>query len=105
MRGEGRRRFVALLAGAAAALRGLGSARAQAPPKVSMEEAGERRRRLGKALRELNEAAGLGVTPEDLDRAEAYATGAILEAEQKLRSLVLDDSLDVPIVFRARRRP
>src|SRR5262245_16661288 len=103
MRGEGRRRFVALLAGAAAVLRGLGAAQAQAPPKVSMKDVGERRRRLASALRELNEAAGLGVTPEDLDRAEAYASGAILEAEQKLRPLVLDDALDVPIVFRARR--
>jgi hypothetical protein len=105
MRGAGRRRFVALLASGAATLRGLGSAQAQAPPKVSMEDAGERRRRLGRTLRELNEVAGLGVADDDLDRAEAYATGAILEAELKLRPLVLGDSLDVPIVFRARRQP
>jgi hypothetical protein len=56
-----------------------------------MEEAGERRRRLGAALRELNETAGLGVTKEDFERAEAYATGALLESEAKLRRLVLDE--------------
>jgi hypothetical protein len=70
-----------------------------------MDEAGERRQRLGRALRELNESAGLGIAPDDVDRAEAYATGAILEAEKKLRPVRLDDGLDLPVVFRARRRP
>jgi hypothetical protein len=70
-----------------------------------MERTGEERRRLGAALRELNDAAGLGVTGDELERAEAYATGAILEAEAKLRPLVLDPGLDLPVVFRARRRP
>jgi hypothetical protein len=46
----------------------------------------------------------LGVTGEDLDRAELYATGALLEAEARLRPLVLPDGLDLPVVFKARRR-
>ena len=56
-------------------------------------------------MRELNAAAGLGVTPEELERAEAYATGAILEAEARLRPLVLAEGLDLPVIFQARRRP
>lgn len=98
-----RRRFLGLLGGAAAAA-GTGRAEAQAPPHVSMDEAGERRRRVAAAMRALNEAAGLGVTPDELERAEAYATGAILEAEAKLRPIVLDDRLDLPVAFAARRR-
>ena len=96
-----RRRFLGLLTAAAAAE---GGAEAQAPPRASMDVAGDRRRRLGAALRELNEAAGLGVTADELERAEAYATGAILEAEAKLRPLALDEALDLPVAFRARRR-
>ena len=104
MGGNGRRGFIGLLTGAAAALGAGRGAEAQAPPKVSMNDAGDRRQRLGAALRELNEAAGLGVTPEDLERAEAYATGAILETEAKLRPIVLDTGLDLPVVLKARRR-
>jgi len=102
---KNRRRFIGLLTGVAAGVGAGKRAEAQAPPRVSMDEAGDRRRRLGAALRELNEAAGLGVTPDELERAEAYATGAILEAEAKLRPLVLDPALDLPVVFGARRRP
>ena len=105
MPGKGRRRFVGTLAGAAAGLGAATAVEAQAPPRVTMDQAGDRRRRLGAALRELNEAAGLGVAPEDLERAEAYATGAILEADAKLRPRVLDEGLDLPVAFRARRRP
>lgn len=101
MRRKSRRRFLGLLAGAATAG---GGAEAQAPPHVSMDEVGERRRRLAAALRALNEAAGLGVTSDELERAEAYATGAILEAEAKLRPIVLDEGLDLPVEFAARRR-
>jgi hypothetical protein len=70
-----------------------------------MEKTGDERRRLGAALRDLNDAGALGVTADELERAEAYATGAILEAAAKLRPLVLDPGLDLPVVFRARRRP
>jgi hypothetical protein len=70
-----------------------------------MEQAGDRRRRLAAALRQLNEAAGLGIAPDELERAEAYASGAILEAEAKLRPRRLDGALDLPVVFRARRLP
>lgn len=104
MRDSDRRRFLRLLTGATAALGGAIPADAQAPPRVSMDEAGDRRRRLGAALRALNEAAELGVTADELERAEAYVTGAILEAQAKLRPIALDDSLDLPVVFRARRR-
>jgi len=100
---DGRRSFIGALTGMA-----LGASRRaepQAPAKVTMDEAGERRQRLGKVLRELNDNAGLGIAPDDIERAEAYATGAILETEAKLRPIRLDDALDVPIVFRARRRP
>lgn len=93
------------LAGVSAALGARGTAEAQAPPRVSPTDAGHRRRRLAAALRELNEAAGLGVTPDELERAEAYATGAILEVEAKLRPVVLDERLDLPVTFSARRRP
>jgi hypothetical protein len=93
-----RRRFLgslALAAGTTAA-----TAHGQAAPEVAL---GEENRRLGTALRGLNELAGLGVTPDELERAEAYATGALLEARVKLRPLVLDDTLDLPVVFRARK--
>jgi hypothetical protein len=105
MSGTGRRRFVGSLAGVAAALGARKGAEAQAPPRVNMDETGDRRRRLGDALRELNEAAGLGITPDELARAEAYATGAILEMEAKLRPLALDDRIEPPLVFQARLRP
>jgi hypothetical protein len=45
------------------------------------------------------------VAPDDIARAEAYATGAIRETETKLRPLRLDDALDLPVVFRGRRQP
>lgn len=101
---SGRRRFIGSVGGVAALLGGRGEALAQAFPKVSIQETEERRRRLAKALRELNDAAGLGVTADDFERAEAYVTGAILEAEAKLRPLVLPEGLDLPVVFKARRR-
>ena len=100
-----RRSFGRLAAAVVAALGARGTVEAQAPPRVSPADAGDRRRRLAAALRELNDAAGLGVTPDELERAEAYATGAILEAETKLRPVVLDERLDLPLTFRARRRP
>ena len=104
MRRQSRRRFMGGLVGGTAALGARGIAEAQAPPRVSLADGGDRRGRLAAALRELNEAAGLGVTPDELERAEAYATGAILEAEAKLRPIVLDEGLDLPVTFSARRR-
>lgn len=98
---KSRRRFLGLITAAAAAGR---VAEAQAPPRVSMDDAGERRCRLAAEMRTLNEAAGLGVTADELERAQAYASGAILEAEAKLRPIVLDDALDLPVAFAARRR-
>ena len=101
---RGRRRFIAGVSSTALALRAGGNAEAQAPPRASLAGAEERRKRLAAAIRELNEAAGLGVVAEDLEGAEAYAVGALLEAEAKLRPLRLDPGLDLPVVFRARRR-
>ena len=99
-----RRRFVGSLAGAAAVTSAPLRIEAQAFPKTDIERAAEPRRKLAAALRELNDAAGLGVTPDEIDRAEAYATGAILEAHAKLRPLVLSDDLDLSTVFRAPRK-
>jgi hypothetical protein len=102
MSGKGRRGFIGLLTGAA-----VGAARGgepQAPAKASMDEAGGRRQRLARVLRELNDTAGLGIAPDDVDGAETYATAAILEMEKKLRPVRLEDDLDLPVVFRARRR-
>ena len=104
MRGQSRRGFLGGLAAVTTAVGARGSAEAQAPPRVSLADGGDRRRRLAAALRELNDVAGLGVTPDELERAEAYATGAILEAEAKLRPIVLDEGLDLPVAFSARRR-
>jgi hypothetical protein len=100
---SGRRLFLCLLGATAAVTRGAREAVAQAPPKGTLPE-DARRRELAAALRDLNAKAGLGVTAEDLDRAEAYATGALVEAE-KLRSLTLAEGLELPITFRAHRRP
>jgi len=102
MRQGSRRRFMAGVGSTALVLRAGSMAEAQAPPRASPTD-GEGRR-LAAAIRELNQAAGLGVAPEDLDGAEAYAVGALLEAEAKLRTLSLDPGLDLPVVFRARRR-
>ena len=99
-----RRRFVGSLAGAAAVTSAPLRIEAQAFPKADIEQAAEPRRKLAVALRELNDAAGLGVTSDEIDRAEAYATGAILEAQAKLRPLVLPDRLDLSTVFRAPRK-
>jgi hypothetical protein len=101
---QNRRRFITTVAAITASLRGRGTIEAQAPPRVSIADAGDRRRQLAQALRTLNDTAGLGVTPDEIDRAEAYATGAILEAEAKLRPLVLDDALDLSTIFHAGTR-
>ena len=103
MKSKSRRQFVGLM-GTAAALASSKLVEAQAPARERAGDRDDARRRLGAALRELNQAAGLGVTAEDLDRTEAYTTGALLEAATRLRRLVLPEGLDLPVVFRARRR-
>jgi hypothetical protein len=104
MRDKGRRRFMAGVGSTALALRAGGRAEAQAPPRGAPSDAEGRHRRVAAAIRELNQSAGLGVAQEDLEGAEAYAVGALLEAEAKLRPLRLDPSLDVAVVFRAGKR-
>lgn len=101
---KGRRQFLGGLGAATVAVGAAREAGAQAAPRAGLADAPSNQKRLAAALRELNAAAALGVTPEDLDRAEAYATGALLEAAAKLRPLRLPDSLDLPVVFRARGR-
>jgi hypothetical protein len=98
-----RRRFIAGLSGGLAAVSAAPKTEAQAPPRVSMDSADEPRRRLAAALKELNEAEGLDVTADELARAEAYAVGALLAVKAKLRPIVLDTSLDLPVSFSARR--
>ena len=100
MRLRGRRRFMGSLAAMTAGAAGARTAAAQAPPSAPVAEAN---RGLGATLRALNESAGLGITPDEIDRAEAYVTGAILETRAKLRPLVLEEGLDLPVVFRARK--
>lgn len=103
MAGKSRRQFVSLL-GATAALGSSPRESAAQAPARGRDEQDDTRKRLGAALRELNQAARLGVTAEDLDRTEGYATGALLEAAARLRPLVLPEGLDLPVVFQARRR-
>jgi hypothetical protein len=100
-----RRRFVGLCGATAALASSPGELQAQAPARERPGDRDSARKHLAAALRELNRAAGLGVAAEDLERAEAYVTGALLEARSKLRPLVLPEGLDLPVVFRARRRP
>jgi hypothetical protein len=92
---QGRRVFIERLAGAAAA----GNARMAAAQPVPERGLGGAEHGLAEALRGLNEAARLGIAPEELARAEAYATGALLEAARKLRPLVLEDALEPPLAF------
>jgi hypothetical protein len=104
MRQEGRRIFIEALMGAAAAGAAPGAA-AALPQPVPEREMADPARRLAEALRSLNDAARLGIAPEELARAEAYATGALLEAARLLRPLVLEDVLEPPLDFNARRLP
>jgi len=101
---KSRRRFVGPLGATAAFASSPAKAPAQAPARERPGDRDDARKRLATALRELNQAAKLEVTAEDLDRTEGYVTGALLEAATRLRPLVLPEGLDLPVVFRARRR-
>lgn len=98
-----RRHFIAALTGGAVAARATTTAEAQAPPKVAMNETEEPRRRLAAEMKALNDAAGLGVTADEIERAQAYATGALLAARDRLRTIELDPSLDLAVSFSAKR--
>lgn len=97
MKKSNRRGFLGLFGGSLAAL-----ATPAGPAQPPAAEEG--RERLARALAELNEAAGIGITPDEFERARRYATGVHLEARAKLRPLVLRDDLDLPVHFSARRR-
>jgi hypothetical protein len=57
--------------------------------------------RLTTALRELNEAAGIGVTADEFERARGYAIGVYRDVAARLRPLALGDHLDLPVRFSA----
>jgi hypothetical protein len=63
----------------------------------------ERTDELVEALRELNDAAGIGIVPEEFETACDYAAGAYREARLKLRTIVLDESMDLPVAFASKR--
>ncbi len=106
MDSDGRREFIGSLVGVAA---GLGAAEAAGEP-ASLQAAPEREpapreARVIAALRELNEAAGIGISEDELERAGAYASGAFIEAAARLRPIVLDTRIEPALTFAARRRP
>jgi len=98
MKARNRRKFLGAMGGSLAAF-SLPASRAAQTPAAAPED------RLVSALRELNEAAGIGITPEEFERARAYASGVYREASAKLRPLVPAEGLDLPILLTARRRP
>lgn len=81
-----RRKFVTALAGV------WGSIACAPTEKQSGEEDPLRR-----ALGELNEAAAIGIAPDDFDLSWDYAAGAYREAAATLRPIVLDPALDLPV--------
>jgi hypothetical protein len=88
-----RRRFLATMGGAC------GAAMACA---ASSRESGDA---LVDALRELNRAGDVGIAPDDFEAARDYAAGAYREAAAKLRPIVLDPGMDLPVAFSAKRVP
>ena len=90
-----RRDFLTILAGASWA--GVGCSETPPRPEPPMEDEIER------ALQDLNQAAGIGITGEDFEMARAYAAGAHREAARSLRPIALDAGLDLPVAFAAKR--
>jgi hypothetical protein len=85
-----RRHFLATVAG------GCGAILACSPGNEKTDE-------LVEALRALNDAAGIGIAPDEFEAARDYAAGAYREARLKLRPIVLDESMDLPLAFAAKR--
>jgi hypothetical protein len=54
------------------------------------------------ALAELNRAAEIGISPDEFERAKAYAAGAYRAMQSNLRPIVLDPALDLPVTFSAK---
>jgi hypothetical protein len=86
-----RRHFLSILGGASWV------AAACAPENPSSEDELER------ALRDLNRTAGIGIADDDFELARSYAAGAYREAARRLRPIVLDSGLDLPVAFAAKR--
>jgi hypothetical protein len=89
-----RRQFLSILAGASAASACSGQTPA---PAAEGEDA------LEGALRDLNQAAGLGIAEDDFDRARSYAAGAYREAARSLRTIEVPEGFDLPVAFSAKR--
>lgn len=90
-----RRHFLELTGGSLAALT-LSSCDAPAPVDPSPDS------RLAASFAELNDAAAIGVTPEDFELARPYVTGVFREAQAKLRSMALRDDLEIAVRFTPR---
>ncbi len=86
-----RRQFLSILTGAAAACSGASPGKDSPADEIEL------------ALRDLNQAAGLGIAEDDFERARGYAAGAYREAAKSLRPIELDPSLDLPVAFAAKR--
>lgn len=102
MRVKSRRGFMGWLTGALATLRPGAVQALEAPASAPGGSAPPEPQR--QALRDWNAAAGLGVTDDELQRAEAYALGALGATRDLLRPIALDESLEPPLVFSARRQ-
>ncbi|MBI4471913.1 MAG: hypothetical protein HY646_04540 [Acidobacteria bacterium] len=90
-----RRKFLELTGGSLATLT-LSSCRIPSPDKAETEP-------LAAAFSELNEAAALGVTPDEFDRALPYVMGVYREAQAKLRPMLLREDLEMAVRFSARK--
>ena len=101
---RGRRQFIRMLGGTAAALPTVAAAR-RAPAQVVPQGAPDAgQMKVATLLGQMNETLGLGVPADEFERAKAYTAAVQLEARARLHPLVLDEALDVPTAFVARRR-
>ncbi len=101
-----RRRFLAVVTGALAGLRfprRLGASTRVTPPSEQQED-DSGGRELAAALRQLNDSVPIGITPEEFDQVESYATGVYRDVVRKLRPIVLDDRLGLAIHFSYRNK-
>ena len=103
MKTSARRWFLGLVAGSIAALSLPGSKGAGAEP-LPPDPSGEKPTpSLAGVMNALNETAGLGIPPEEVKRAERYATGVYGDLQSKLRPIHLGE--DLPLRFSAKRKP
>jgi hypothetical protein len=89
-----RRHFLSILAGASAA---------SACSGQTATTAAEGEDALEGALRDLNQAAELGIAEDDFERARSYAAAAYREAARSLRTIEVPQGFDLPVAFSAKR--